>query len=339
MATQQTYTPKYGLPNGYLDKQDSLSTPIKAEDLNAASNTIEAQMGAALQFLGNGVSAAFGDKLLVSAGTGLSINVASGIAVVAATGVPISVYESGGHPITVEANHNDSNPLYIYILADDGANSGNVSTRTGVPDYRVTTQSPVTGAVLLATVTTSDSAVLSVVANPDRFIKMGATGTMHTVKDGNGDAVDPAQPLTFANMAADGNSLSNVLFFNSKDEATVALPDLPVGLRVAYPRVDASPASRAISESTTMIDTDRDLTLMSDTDETITCLQPSQFMLDSDYSFTQQGAGTLTVSVTIYNAGGALSSITLNDGQTLTLKRYPALGNVPTGLKVKSLVG
>lgn len=174
-------------------------TYLLARDTERAMGTINAQIPGAAAANGYGVRRGVGNEMEVTAGTGRSVNIATGMAVVGGVGEGMGCIIQLADPIAknnLAANRDAENPLYLFVRFDEGdlalqpngsiTHPDSFETRQGFYDTADT--ETLAGAVLLARITTSANAVLSVV-DKRQFIEIGS-GT--SLPDGG----TPGQILT-----------------------------------------------------------------------------------------------------------------------------------------------
>lgn len=178
----QTYTPNLGLANNFQDAP-SQDTPVLADDLNREANLLDEIVFRPYLQMGAGVARGRLNQFNVTVGSGLSVVVATGIGIVGTETLYVPVRRTSTTTLSgLEANRTSSNPLYLFLMADDGTGPNPPSTISQLPLFQISDYNTLTGAVLLATITTSASAVLTCVPNPNRFAGASVSPATTTVQ-------------------------------------------------------------------------------------------------------------------------------------------------------------
>lgn len=147
-------TSHYGLTETFTENV----TPYTGTEIKRVHRILDSQLPGIIQAIGQGViSYPDTTSFAVSAGSGLSVNIAAGSGVVRhSTHGGIYVEKT---TITNLPSLTASSTLYIYVSIEDATNK---TVETGLPLFIFDASSGLSNALLLASVTTSGSAVTSV---------------------------------------------------------------------------------------------------------------------------------------------------------------------------------
>lgn len=207
----QTYTPNLGLANNY-QASPSTDTPILAADLNKENTLLDEIVFRPYQQSGPGVAQGRLNQFAVSAGSGLSVVVASGVGVVGTDALFVPVKLTSPTTLSgLEANRSSSNPLYLFLIADDGTGPNPPSTISQIPLFRISDFSTLTGGLLLATIVTGASTVTSVTPNLSRFASVAdGSGQLTKSVAGNTDVTLTTAEAANLNLEFSGALTANI---------------------------------------------------------------------------------------------------------------------------------